>query len=147
MPHTQLLKDWFFAFLAGTGLGAAFLLAELFVGSLPGRVTWDDLVLFCVMVGLGFAFAATSLVWWEEQKERMSLETLTSTSWLIGEWIATTLWTVVVLSFSMSAAAFFYSGDWPVLIMAAIFTPLSALLAVVFVWRDRKREGEGRKET
>lgn len=140
MPSEKPIKDWLYAFLGGGGMGALFILLNLVEGNLPRRLTWGNMVLFCMMIGLGFTLAAMSLVQWEDRKKQMQTSTLTSPGWLIGEWILVTLWTTAVLSFTLSAASFIYSGDWFVLVMLAVFAPLSALLAAYFVSRNRSLE-------
>lgn len=145
----RFLRDWIYAFFAGASFGALFLLLRLTVGDLPGGFAPPDGFLFCVMTGVGFAVAAMSLVWWEDRKQRMSLSKITSTGWLLGEWVFTTVWIVIVLSVPLSGAAYFYSGDWPVTVMAVAFAPLSAVLTAYLVSRNSelKQENSPWKET
>lgn len=142
MPTNSPLQNWFYAILGGMAIGALFILLSLIEGNLSRNLTWEDMLLFCLTIGLGFATAAMSLVQWEDRKKQISPSTLTSPGWLLGEWILIFLWTTALLSLSMSTAVFFYSGDWFLLVMLAVFGPLSALLAAHFVSRNRSLQGE-----
>lgn len=142
MLSEKSIEDWLYAFLGGMGIGALFILLNLIEANLPRRLTWENMLLFCVMIGMGFAFTALPLVLWEDRKKQMQVSKLTSPGWLIGEWTLVTLWTTAVLSLTLSAASFFYSGDWSVLVMLAVFAPLSAMLSAYFVSRNRALQQE-----